>query len=107
MTLVKYIRNKNGHPYGAVVAVDPKHIGWSLCHVAPHEVPVRFTEADGNTTLAMMEVKGDVFSKARAIQIAEARALKGYDLKKVPESVREELDNMKHRAERYFKSPQL
>ncbi len=83
--LVKYIRNRHGHPYGAVVAVDPKRIGWSLCHVTA----------------------GEVFRKDKALMIAENRALAGYDKNKIPHSIRTALSDMEDRAKRYFQGVQL
>lgn len=83
--LVKYCRNKHGHPYGAVVAVDPTHVGWSMCHVS----------------------MGDVFRKDKAIMIAEGRALKGYDKSQIPQSIQAELTAMTERAARYFKGAQI
>ena len=77
--LIKYVR-KNGaksHPVGVVVALSATQIGWSLCH------------------------KDDKWDKDMAKYIAINRA-RGHRPKNVPQTVKNAMDAMKLRAEKYF-----
>ena len=105
--LVKYIRDSiTNEPYGCVVALSPDEFGWSLCNKAA----------------------GDRFNKEKAKLIAIRRAQSGRTSKVQPakhwvsewkpdnesgnsftcttkkiDVVAQELDEIKERAERYFK----
>lgn len=87
--LVRYLRDETGKPYGTVVAVDPDHIGWSLCH------------PEGEWSY------GDNFVKAKGVKIAVSRAMHNIGIDKAPEDKREVLAeaiaHMKVRAKNYWK----
>jgi hypothetical protein len=86
--LITYVRDKNGHKIGAVVALvkdDTIRVGWSKCN------------------------KQDKFNKQMALMIASVRAKRAtidlpYGTKNaIPFCVRETFDSMTHRAKKYFK----
>lgn len=78
--LVKFVKmqNRSGRRIGAVVAINPKQIGWSLCR------------------------KNDKFDPDRAIEIALARAEHGTHIK-TPQSLSKYVYEMQDRATRYYK----
>ncbi len=61
--LIRYLRRKNKHPRGIVIALDSKHIGWSLCNPR------------------------DKWNRQRARMIAEARAKKGKHINCAPRTI--------------------
>lgn len=81
--LVQYIRNPvNNAPYGAVVAIGPGEVGWSLCH------------------------RKDRFSKKIAVEIAAGRAAKGTNVVPYPldaENLAIMIERMRERSLRYYK----
>ena len=96
MELVQYVRDRNGHPVGAVVALSANQIGWSLTN------------------------KLDRWDREKALMIARRRAvatnktggfrdsvlLPGADGKGgVPHTVQRTFEEMCNRAMRYFKAP--
>lgn len=76
--LIEYVRNKNRHPIGVVVAVGKNKIGWSKCN------------------------KQDKWDRNLGIQIAKNRAEKGYRTS-VPHEVKPKIDHMKKRAHKYYR----
>jgi len=76
--LVKYVKGKNGHLCGAVVAIDNGRTGWSAC------------------------CPKDRFDKQRALSIATGCAVKGSNTKP-PHFITPHLEAMKERSEKYFK----
>ena len=83
-TIIKYVKNRKGHPVGIVLATKTEDgkfsVGWSLC-----------------------KTSDDVFNKKFGIEIAKRRAHANYDLKKIPHSVYKEWAAMTHRGAKYFK----
>lgn len=87
MELVQYVRDRNGHPVGAVVAVSADQIGWSLMN------------------------KLDRWDREKALMIARGRAIattsEGYFRPSVdggvPHSIFATFENMCDRAMRYYK----
>lgn len=92
MELVQYVRDRNGHPVGAVVAISVNQIGWSLTN------------------------KLDRWDREKALMIARRRAVAttksgGYrdsvllnGKGGVPHSVKCVFEEMCNRAWRYFKN---
>lgn len=91
--LVRYLRDESGKPYGTVVAVDPDHIGWSLCHKESLWNP------------------GDNFVKTKGVKIATNRAMLNLGIDKAPRAkqavLAEAIAHMKVRANNYWKKNQL
>lgn len=82
--LVKYIREENGQPRGVVVALGRDKVGWSVCNPR------------------------DQFDKQLGRKIAVGRALEGSGtpiprVGRKRDYVRETLNEMHERAQRYFK----
>lgn len=80
--LVKYVRNKKGHPIGVVVAIDKNKIGWSMCH------------------------KDDKWNKEFGKNIAVNRAWEGLTLskniEKAPLVMSDAITEMYTRANKYY-----
>jgi hypothetical protein len=87
--LVEFVKNKRGKKIGAVVAVGPLNVGYSLCN------------------------KKDKFDKDLAVEIARGRAEVspvGYgwgvdyaNVLNVPHTVRPTVEKMLNRVKRYYK----
>jgi len=79
--LIKYVRNKNGHPRGVLVAISKNCIGFSLCS------------------------KRDKFNKeaGKKIALIRAHSEKAQDRMSVPASIYKEYLDMVDRSVRYFK----
>lgn len=82
-TVIQYLRNKKGVPYGVLVAVknpDSRYrVGYSVCN------------------------RKDRFSKQRALEIAIGRAEVCSDLGPTPHDVAKNLGNFKDRCDKYYK----
>jgi hypothetical protein len=77
--LLEYVRDARRNKIGVIVALDSKHIGWSVC--SPK----------------------DRFSKERGVNIASARAISGTNVKPlVSKGIPKLLRKMENRAEKYF-----
>ena len=81
MELRKYVRDNHGHPIGVLVATARNEVGWSLC----------------------ARSHGDQFDYDKGIFIAENRAASGFDVNKIPQSLRAEFAKMLERSQNYFK----
>ena len=78
--IYEYVRDRNGHPLGVVVALGKKDVGWSLCN------------------------KKDKFDKEFGLMIAKGRAIKTKTKHKfIPKTVLPYIHKMEDRAKRYFK----
>lgn len=77
--LLEYVRDKQGHPIGVVVATGANRIGWS--------------KVNG---------KLDKFDKNLGIKIAKGRAASG-TVTRTPSEVKPYFKKMYYRAQRYFK----
>lgn len=75
--LVKFVRNKRGHPRGVLVATK-QGIGWSAVHPR------------------------DTFDKELALRVALIRAENGTKVNP-PSHIRKELSGFRNRATRYFR----
>ena len=86
--LIQYVRDKNNHRVGVVVAEKPSlvdkgdGIGWSKCHS-----------------------RLDKFDKKMGIKIAYGRAISGKQYKEtiIPHDVQQVIKKMKKRAKSYYK----
>lgn len=76
--LVQYVRDRNGQPIGAVVAVGKNQVGWSKLH------------------------KLDNWDREKALMIARNRAVVGFNTE-VPTDVFPVFANMVNRSVRYYK----
>lgn len=76
--LVKYVRDKNGKPFGCVVSTGRNAVGWSMLR------------------------KGDTFNKDMARKIASGRAVIGTKAS-VPHKLVKVVEDMNSRSERYYK----
>jgi len=81
LELRKYVRDRHGHPIGVILSNGRNSVGWSLC----------------------ARSHGDSFDYKRGIMIAQAREANGYDVDKVPASIRDEFEKMLDRSQAYFK----
>jgi hypothetical protein len=79
--IYEYVRDRNGHPLGVVVALGKKEVGWSLCN------------------------KKDRFDRDFALKIASGRAMhSNIKRNKIPKKILPTLDKMEDRAKRYYKN---
>lgn len=76
--LIEYVRDRDGAPVGAVVALGKGQVGWSRKH------------------------RLDNWDREKALMIARNRAVVGSG-KQVPHDVKLTLEKMTERANRYFK----
>jgi len=76
--LIQYVRDNNGTPIGAVVAVGKNQVGWSRLH------------------------KLDKWDREKALMIARNRAVAGFN-STMPHDVVYIYDNMIERSKKYFK----
>ena len=81
--LVEFVRDKNGHRVGVVVAVGSETVGWSAY----------------NTKVERMV--GNKFDRKRAIDIAMGRANIGSDVR-IPRHIQPIVDRMMDRSARYY-----
>lgn len=87
-TVIQYVRDKKGVPYGVVVAVkvdDGYRLGYSLCN------------------------KKDRFSKDMALKIALGRALWSLDpfgMNDIPHPVKKMLPTFSNRCKKYYRVAQ-
>ncbi len=81
MELRKYVRDRHGHPIGVLVATARNEVGWSLC----------------------ARSHGDHFDYTKGLTIAMNRAANGFDVNKIPQSIRGEFAKMLERSQAYFK----
>ena len=81
MELRMYIRDNHGHPKGVLVATARNEVGWSLC----------------------ARSHGDHFDYEKGLTIALNRAANGFDVNKVPQSIRADFAKMVSRSQAYFK----
>lgn len=76
--LIQYVRDRNGQPIGAVVAVGKNQVGWSKLH------------------------KLDRWDREKALMIARNRAVVGFNTD-VPTDVQPIYERMLDRSMRYYK----
>lgn len=76
--LIQYVRDKDGNPIGAVVAVGKNQVGWSRKH------------------------KLDPWNRDKALMIARNRAVVGFRTE-IPHDVRPVFENVSDRSVRYYK----
>ena len=84
-TLVKYLRKKNGTPYGVLVAV--KRPDGEVC-----------------VDFSLCNIKKDRFTKQRALEIAYGRALNSKQSNRtIPSSISKDIDLFNKRVEKYYR----
>lgn len=88
-SLIKYLRKKDGRPYGVIVAV-------------------RRQDGEISVDYSLCNLKKDRFTKQRALEIAFGRAMNSkkdeYCDRTLPHSLVKEIDLFNKRAEKYYRT---
>lgn len=71
--IIQYVRDENRKPYGAVVAIAPGQVGWSLCN--PKDKWNRKKAIDMATARAFRaEAHDEMIDLVRSVRYSEDRA---------------------------------